>query len=256
MTLNAAPGRPPADAPTRPDLRSDHHVHSTFSDDAVSTLDENVRAAARAGLHTIRLVDHVRSSTTWVPEFLAEVATLAGGGITLLTGVETKMLDASGRLDLPPDLPLGTNGLDRVLIADHQFPGRGGPWSPSETLRRRADGMAGSDLVDMLITASIRAMHLVPRPQLAHPFSILPKVGLSESDIGTDHLTALGTAAVATGCLIEVNEKWACPGPEALRVLLDAGATCVASTDSHAASSIGRYPRVEDILGATAGERP
>ena len=58
----------------RPILRSDFHVHSTFSDDAVSTLAENIEAAAALSLQTIRLIDHVRVSTTWVPEFLTAVA--------------------------------------------------------------------------------------------------------------------------------------------------------------------------------------
>src|SRR6218665_1317915 len=94
-------------------LRGDHHVHSTFSDDAVSTLEENVDAAAGAGLTTIRLVDHVRQTTTWVPEYLAAVRALpVPDGLTVLTGVEAKILDASGTLDIPA-LPVG---IDRILI--------------------------------------------------------------------------------------------------------------------------------------------
>ena len=56
----------------------DFHVHSTFSDDAVSTLAENVRAARERGLRTLCLVDHVRRDTAWVPEFTAAVARLPG----------------------------------------------------------------------------------------------------------------------------------------------------------------------------------
>ena len=69
-------------------LRGDHHVHSTFSDDAVSTLAENVAAASAAGLATVRLVDHVRRSTPWVPDYLAAVRSLqVPDGLTVLTGV-------------------------------------------------------------------------------------------------------------------------------------------------------------------------
>lgn len=109
-------------------LRGDHHVHSTFSDDAVSTLAENVAAASAAGLATVRLVDHVRRSTPWVPDYLAAVRSLqVPDGLTVLTGVEAKILDASGDLDIP-ELP---TGIDRILIADHQFPGVDGPLGPS-----------------------------------------------------------------------------------------------------------------------------
>ncbi|MES2172108.1 MAG: PHP domain-containing protein [Actinomycetota bacterium] len=85
-------------------LLTDFHVHSTFSDDAVSTVAENIAAASAAGLTHLRLVDHVRSDTTWVPEFLAAVAAEpVPGGLTVLTGVEAKIMDAAGRLDLPAD---------------------------------------------------------------------------------------------------------------------------------------------------------
>ena len=78
-------------------LDEDHHVHSTFSDDAVSTPAENLAAADRAGLRVVRMVDHVRESTTYVPEFLATVRALPRiDGLTVLTGVEAKILDADG----------------------------------------------------------------------------------------------------------------------------------------------------------------
>ena len=61
----------------RVDLGGDHHVHSTFSDDATSSLQQNLDAAAAAGLHTLCATEHVRSTTGWVPEFLDAVAALS-----------------------------------------------------------------------------------------------------------------------------------------------------------------------------------
>ena len=122
----------------------DYHVHSTFSDDAVSTIAENIAAASAAGLTHLRLIDHVRASTTWVPEFVAAVAAeTVPDGLTILTGVEAKMLDASGTLDIPA----GLTGVDAIVIADHQFPGNDGAWSPSVTRERMAAGLATSDVL-------------------------------------------------------------------------------------------------------------
>ena len=92
--------------PTWAGLAGDHHAHSTFSDDAKSTVAENVAAAREVGLTQLRLVDHVCASTTWIPEFCGQTATLRSTtqDITVLTGVEAKMLDATGRLDLPSGL--------------------------------------------------------------------------------------------------------------------------------------------------------
>lgn len=228
-------------------LRGDHHVHSTFSDDAVSTLEENVAAAAAAGLDTLRLVDHVRGSTDWVPEYLAAVAALrVPAGLTVLTGVETKVLDTSGALDLPV-LPAG---IDRILIADHQFPGADGPLSPSTVIERLAAGWSADDALDDLVTALIRAMQRYPGNQLAHCFSILPKVGLSESQLGGERLTAWADAAAATDTLVEVNEKWGCPEAATLAALRRSRATLVASTDSHRAEDVGQYHRVRELLGS------
>lgn len=228
-------------------LRGDHHVHSTFSDDAVSTLAQNVEAAASAGLSTLRLVDHVRRSTTWVPEYLAAVRALrVPDGLTVLTGVEAKILDVAGALDVPP-LP---DGIDRILIADHQFPGVDGPLGPSAVRERIAAGWATDDVLDQLVEALIATMRRYPGNQLAHCFSILPKIGLSEADVGAERTDAWARAAAETDTLVEVNEKWGCPGAGALAALRRAGATIVASTDSHDASEAGRYSRILPLLDA------
>ena len=237
------------------EVRGDYHVHSTFSDDAVSTLQENVDAAHAAGLSELRLVDHVRASTPWVPEFVAAVAALTiPEGLTVHTGVEAKILDASGSLDIPPgDDALA--GIDRILIADHQFPGSDGPWSPSATIERMANGLSVDDALDLLIAGLVGAMRRYPGNQLAHCFSILPKVGLSEDQLGAARLQAWAETAAATDTLVEVNEKWDCPGPLALAAAEAAGVRLVASTDSHVASDVGQYERVPALLDALRGER-
>lgn len=233
------------------ELLGDYHVHSTFSDDAVSTLAENIAAASAAGLTTLRLIDHVRESTTWVPEFVAAVAREARPhGLRVLTGIEAKIMDARGRVDLPASLVLGAGGVDTVVIADHQFPGTDGPWSPAQTRERLDSGLAEADALDLLVGALVAAMHSVDSAQLAHCFSILPKIGLAESDLTDEHLRVWATAAADTGTLVEVNEKWACPAPRTLRAAASAGVAIVASTDSHVASEVGVYERVPAILAA------
>ncbi|MDK3258199.1 histidinol-phosphatase [Blastococcus capsensis] len=233
-------------------LLTDHHVHSTWSDDAVSSPMENLVAARDTGLASIRMVDHVRTTTTWVPGFLAEVAALPRiDGLEVLTGVEAKILDASGRLDVPDDLVVGPGGVDRILIADHQFPGPDGPWSPRRTLEEMATGLTGQDALDILVTATVRAMGRVGRGQLAHLFSLLPKIGLHESALCDDHLAAIADAAVRSGTTVEVNEKWRCPGPRVVLALAAAGVPLVGSTDSHECSTVGRYSWVSDAASAT-----
>lgn len=229
-----------------PRLDGDHHVHSTFSDDARSTPAENLEAARRVGLREIRMVDHVRASSTHVPAMLAAIAALPPvDGLRVLTGVEAKVLDVAGTVDAPPDVlaALGTpGGADRVLLADHQVPGTDGPWSPSTTLRLLDEGrVTRADVVELVVTGTLRAVERTGRAQLAHPFSILPKVGIAEDDVPDDLLDALADVLVATGTPVEVNEKWRCPGTRVVERWRAAGVVLVASTDAHQADDVGVY---------------
>ncbi|MEP6479618.1 MAG: histidinol-phosphatase, partial [Rhodoglobus sp.] len=109
-----------------------------------------------------------------------------------------------------------------------------------------------TELLDMLIGALGMAMKAVAAGpatvQLAHCFSILPKIGLSEADLSDAQLADWAAVAESTGTLIEVNEKWGCPGPRAVRAAIAAGARLVAASDAHLATEVGRYERVADIL--------
>jgi len=233
-------------------LDEDHHVHSTFSDDAVSTLAENVEAARQRGLRAICLADHVRRACAWVPEFVAAVDALRPvPGLEVLAGVEAKILDRAGRLDLPDHL----GGLDMVLIADHQFPGDLGPVHPREMRDDLAAGLVtAEEAIDCLIDATAGALAMADRAQLAHLFSILPKVGLGESDVPDHAIAHLARQARLAGARLEVNEKWSCPSARVVRAFATAGVHLVASTDSHDCRDIGVYASVRRIAdGAFSG---
>jgi putative hydrolase len=227
----------------------DYHVHSVFSD-GVSTVTENVRAARQRGLRRICLVDHVRRDTTWVPRFVSAVQQLRElPGIDILAGVEAKILDRAGRLDLPA--ADATAGIDLVLIADHQFPGDLGPVQPGEMRAALSSReLSPQEVIDCLVEATASALGLVERPVLAHLFSVLPKIGLAEPDVPDSMLSLLANRARAAGAMVEVNEKWSCPSARTLRAFAAAGVPVVASTDSHDCKDIGVYNSVARTLGA------
>ena len=128
----------------------------------------------------------------------------------MLTGVEAKILDCDGPLDVPPSCRGDRPHPDRrppvprcrrtvVAVDDDRADRR--PGSPSTTRSTCSSA------------ALIGAMHRYPGNQLAHCFSILPKIGLAEDELGAERLRAWAETAAATDTLVEVNEKWACPGP-------------------------------------------
>jgi putative hydrolase len=225
-------------------------VHSTFSD-GQSTLAENVRAARERGLRTLCLVEHVRRDTEWLPEFTAAVARFRGQqGPRVLAGVEAKILDTSGRLDLPP----GLHGIDLVLIADHQFPGNGGPVHPA---RARAaigsGGMTAAEAIELLCEATANAPDATDRTcVLAHLFSVLPKMGLDEAMVPEPLLAHLANRVALAGAMVEINEKWACPSARTVAAMARAGVTVVAGSDSHHHRDVGVYRSVRLTAGAGA----
>jgi putative hydrolase len=240
-------------------LDQDHHVHSTFSDDAVSTVAENVETARLRGLSALCLADHVRHDSAWVPDFVSAVDALRPvPGLDVLAGVEVKILDRTGRLDLPDDI----GGTDVVLIADHQFPGDLGPVHPRAMRDAIASGLVtAGEVIDCLIDATMGALmtatQLDQRPQLAHLFSVVPKMGLDETSISDRAIGQLARQARAAGARLEVNEKWACPSARAVRAFAETGVDLVASTDSHDCRDIGAYSRVRLIAdGAFSGAVP
>jgi len=233
----------------RADLSEDYHVHSTFSDDAQSSLEDNLVAARARGLSTVCFVEHVRRDTEWVPDFLDAAASLRSGVSSprVLTGVEAKILDHSGALDIPQ---AGFDA-DLVLIADHQFPGPDGPVSPREMGRRIAFGEAvRRSVLDQLVEATASAVCRVPRALVAHPFSIVPKMGLSEDDLTDKQIRKIAEAAVRTGAMVEINEKWRCPSRRIVDLLAGRGAVLVCGSDAHHCRDVGRYERVRELTGA------
>jgi putative hydrolase len=220
-------------------------VHSTFSDGA-SSPEQNLASAAWHGLHTIGMVDHVRCDTTYLPEFAAEVRALDGtAGLRVLLGVEAKILDTAGTMDVPAAMP----DLDYLLVADHQMPRPEGPMHP-RAVREAIDAhlLDADQVIEDLVEATIASFGCYDRVILAHVFSILPKCGLSEDQVPERLVRRLGQAAAAADVVIEVNEKWACPSLRVVRLFADDGVHLTLSTDAHHEQRVGRYAYVAGVV--------
>ncbi len=230
-------------------LRQDMHVHSTFSDGR-DTIEANVAEAEALGLTQLTCVDHVRADTEWLPEFLAAVRRIdARTGVELISGIEAKLLDTDGALDLPDHI----DGVDVIYAADHQVPLADGPNHPRDVRARLEGGdLSVEEVVGAIVTSTARALD---RPQpvvIAHFLSLLPKLGLEESDVPADLLDGLAAETARTGQRIEISERWRCPSAATLRPFVRRGVSILLSTDSHRRETIGRYDHclaVIDELG-------
>ncbi len=226
------------------DLTHDGHVHSTFSD-GKHDIATNVRTARDHGLASIGLVDHVRVDSDWLPDYAAAVAQLARRSpVEVTAGVEAKILDETGTLDLPPLPP----GIEQILVADHQVPLGVRCHHPAKIreliLRGRLDPV---DVVGPLLEATARAAERHDRVVIAHLFSVLPKVGLDESAVSDADVRALGRRLAAAGARVEISERWRCPSARVAGILAAERVGLVASTDSHRKDTIGVYDYVAQV---------
>jgi putative hydrolase len=87
---------------------------------------------------------------------------------------------------------------------------------------------------------------------IAHLFSVLPKLGLSESDVPEELLDQLAAITARSDAKIEISERWSCPSARTLRPFLDHGVPIVLSTDSHRRETIGRYSYCTGVLAELA----
>ena len=225
-------------------LREDLHLHSTFSDGKGRPEEVHARAL-ELGLDRIGFADHVRRDTDWIPEYRKAIGRLASASsIEVVCGVEAKILDESGSLDLPPD----ALGCDVVLVADHRLPFEDRCLVPGEARRLwRSGKVSPGRLIEGLLAATCESLRLDRPTIVAHLFSILPKIGLREEDVEARWIVELGRKARAAGAAVEISERWRCPGRRTVGLLAECGVTMVASTDSHDLASIGRYDYVASV---------
>ncbi|HPH67062.1 MAG TPA: PHP domain-containing protein [Kofleriaceae bacterium] len=226
-------------------VRQDFHVHSTYSD-GKGELSENITAALAAGIEELGCVDHVRQDTDWVPRYAHAVATLrATTPIQLYCGVEAKLLNEAGDIDVPRDLA----GVDFIYVADHQLPWRDACLGPRDVRALLASGAATPQAIVTAITnATCRAMQRHPNVVVAHLFSILPKCGLTEDVVDDGSLDRIAAAAYRAGARVEFDERWNCPGRRVLQAMQSYSVPVVASSDAHRPSEIGRYAWLPTLL--------
>lgn len=243
---------------TRLDLRADHHAHSLFSVGAGS-VDETVRAAERAGLARLVIVDRVSADTDWLPVHRAVVRRAADRtALAVSRGLESAIQDTAGRLDLPAAADLA--GVDSLAVIADGLPLRAGPANPADLRLLLGTGvLTAVQAVELLVKASVLALRRAAewaQPVLARPLGLVADGGvdLQTDDLLTDDLLGrLAAGCLAAGATVEVNERWRCPSPRVAAVLAAAGVPLVAGSSARHPDAVGRWDYVRQVAEALAG---
>jgi len=215
------------------------------------------------------LVDHARASTAWVPDMVDAVDDLRPrAGLSLLVGVEVKMLDRTGLLDSPEPVV----GVDHILIADHQYPSEDGPVQPTDVRRMLAEGsLLPAEVAECLVEATVGATGRRERPIVAHRSASFESLACTKTCSTNDSFATLQHAHDVAGSWSKSTRsggapaRWSSPNshgrasgwspdPTATRVAaLGSSVTCAKSSAGWRPSWLQPPPFVNPWRRATCG---
>lgn len=147
------------------------HLHTKYSD-GLNSVEEMVECAVELGLKKICFTDHVRVDSEWVNDYYNTVAALGkqySDKLTILCGVEAKLTDFEGNLDLPE-----INNKIIKVAAIHRIPTGDGNYIRKNEIENNKDH---SFSCWMNTIRGINKNKGIDR--IAHPFSLLPYFGIT-----------------------------------------------------------------------------
>jgi putative hydrolase len=238
-------------------LDQDWHVSTTFSD-GVATVEENVCAAEERRLKAICLVDRVSGMSGWVRRF-ADTCGRADrrNAVEVHSGVAVEVLNTSGMLDLPANVEL----VDHLFVTVLRLPTPEGPMRLDEARARiEAGELLPATVVEWLVRASSNAAKREGSVVIAHPFSILPDLGLAERNIHRPFARCLADSLAQSGASITLSERWRSPSAWVAACFVAAGVPVRPSTGSQSPSTLGDYvwcrQIVDELSRKSCGDLP
>lgn len=234
-------------------LRCDIHTHTLYSRHAYSTIEENVRAAAEAGLEVLGSADHFASMVSPALDLRdyqffvnQHIWPREWHGVTLLRGAEVDILSVEGTL------------FGQDIVCTHNIVGR--TYKHERTLFECAtselDYLVASVHNDLFAEGASLAQttQMYVNALENKKVFMLGHTGRSGVPFDIDEVL---TVAREKGKLIEINEHSFTSGPHgssddickkiAVRCA-ELGVHIGVSTDAHIAPAIGRFPRAISML--------
>ncbi|MFQ5910813.1 MAG: PHP domain-containing protein [Thermoplasmata archaeon] len=206
----------------------DVHIHSDFSD-GLDSPREIVEHAISRDFDSICITDHITFAADWMEGFFDEIEGLKkefSDRIEVLSGVEAKVLDLSGRIDADPRR---VSRADFVFAAIHMVPRTKG-FMPRSKIRKYKTEALENWSVSMKAVLSNRAANII-----AHPGNIMKSNMVEIPRYLKEEIAIL---AGRSGKMFEHNLKYGVPDEEFRSLLLSEGVPILPGSDAHSIAEL------------------
>ena len=200
------------------DILEDYHVHSSYNDH--SALDLTVKnaldRAAEVGLKTLAFTEHVRRSSSWVPQYIKEIKNLRESSMTnVIIGFEAKIL-SDGSIDCLEEY----SEAYFIIASFHSVYSDKKKWMDAliKTIENPHVNIIG---------------HLAPEPTF---------------HIDDGEIDFIASRIVLHDKIVEINAKYHRPPRDWILSFREKGVRFHLGSDAHSVSEIGRFEKVSDLI--------
>ena len=200
------------------DILEDYHVHSSYNDH--SALDLTVKnaldRAAEVGLKTLAFTEHVRRSSSWVPQYIQEIKNLRESSTTnVIIGFEAKIL-SDGSIDCLEEY----SEAYFIIASFHSVYSDKKKWMDA--------------LIKTIENPHVNVIgHLAPEPTF---------------HIDGGEIDFIASKIVLHEKIVEINAKYHRPPRDWILSFREKGVKFHLGSDAHSVSEIGRFEKVSDLI--------
>ena len=200
------------------DILEDYHVHSSYNDH--SALDLTVKnaldRAAEVGLKTLAFTEHVRRSSSWVPQYIQEIKNLRESTMTnVIIGFEAKIL-SDGSIDCLEEY----SEAYFIIASFHSVYSDKKKWMDA--------------LIKTIENPHVNVIgHLAPEPTF---------------HIDGGEIDFIASKIVLHEKIVEINAKYHRPPRDWILSFREKGVRFHLGSDAHSVSEIGRFEKVSDLI--------
>ncbi|MDQ3972382.1 MAG: PHP domain-containing protein [Thermoproteota archaeon] len=200
------------------DILEDYHVHSSYNDH--SALDLTVKnaldRAAEVGLKTLAFTEHVRRSSSWVPQYIQEIKNFRESSMTnVVIGFEAKIL-ADGSIDCLEEY----SEAYFIIASFHSVYSDKKKWMDA--------------LIKTIENPHVNVIgHLAPEPTF---------------HIDSREIDFIASKIVLHEKIVEINAKYHRPPRDWILSFREKGVKFHLGSDAHSVSEIGRFEKVSDLI--------